>query len=334
MALSFIFGGGMSLAPFSPDLLPAYPAMRQCCQQVGEWTGLDPEELLTQDFTGAFELADPQDAASPPDGASRPRFMHLTEVRQTMYSIGVADVLAGLGLRPDAIAGSSLGSMAAACVAGSVARADLFGLLSYMSDFPLAPAGEPPRGLAFAVIAGDADTEWYWGEARPNVHLAGDGATIPGGKLMMVSGLLPDLVRLGLEAPDAHVKISSAVGGLHNPHQAFVSELMKPYLDKLEFRDPVVPLYSALDGQRRLRTGADVRADFLNNAIQPALISHIQSNLNRHGTELALLLGPSVHAGTLAEGPFPVAAVETAADVTAAMSALYDLGLDCRPPAG
>ncbi|MFD2768431.1 hypothetical protein [Micromonospora eburnea] len=321
MTIGYTLSGGM--APEAPglDLYERYPVMREWIDQVSDWTGVDVDRLLVEDFSESFYAENPR-------FGSDVRFV--AELRQAAYSIGISDVLADMGVRPDAIAGSSLGLMVGACLAGAIERTELVELLRHRTSLPLAPEGEPARGVAVAVLPGPDELDRYVGDHRPNVYLAAElGEFIDGGQTMyMFSGYLDDLRALAAEEPPGQVNVISFLGGAHSPLEQFVYDLRKPFIDKMTIRDPEVALYSALDG-RRLVTAEDVYTDFLRNTVQTTYTSNIGKGLAAHGVELGFAIGVTATV-TMFKFPFPILPVLTAEDFEQVGPAIHNHGIELK----
>lgn len=328
MALGYFLGiGGMAIEPTGTEFYEQYEAMRNWCQQVQSWTGCEIPSLFTDDYKTSL-------ASEPEDLSVRPDFLYRGAVRQAAHAIGISDILAAQGIYPDLIAGTSLGGVIAACLAGSIEREDVFCLLAHIARLPLAPDGEPARGVAFAVLPPGADIDWYCGDGRPDVYVAADYEFTGDTTVLMLSGYLKDLERLAAEAPPGHVPVvTGAMGGLHSPLQQFMSDLLEPHLNKIEFRDPKIALLSGIGGAqsktgRQLKTGDDVRAGILENYVTPVgSFKKIISAFDERDMQLALGMGAALPAG-LPPTPFPVLQATVPDDIGQIMTMIYDLGID------
>jgi len=319
----------MSIEPAGAAFYEQYDVMRNWCDQVQQWTGFEMPALLNEDFSASLMPGGPDAPREPADLSVRPEFIYRGEVRQAALALGIADVLAEQGVHPDLLVGTSLGGMIAACLAGSWERETLFKLLGRMAAFPLAPAGEPARGIAFGVVPADADIDWYCGDGRPNVYLSGDAST-DGSRIVMFSGYLKDLEDLAAEAPSGQIHmVMGAMGGLHSPLEQFVRDLLEPLVNEINFRDPQIRLISSLDGAE-LKTGEEVRADILENVVNPSSsVADLVARLDKYGTTMALTVGASLPLGS-PPSPFPVLQAVVAQDLGQIMTMVYDLGIEVK----
>jgi [acyl-carrier-protein] S-malonyltransferase len=311
MSLSYFFGGGVSIEPAGQDFYDASPAMRAWCDQVADWTGLPLSDLFT--------LKDEHD----------PGYRHIARIRQVVVALGVVDVLAEAGIRPATIGGGSTGGMVSSCVAGAVPRRALIDLLMRMREEPEPPDGRE-QAVAVLALSKDADLGWYFGRDRPDVYLSCDiGRTREGGmQLFMVSGHADELDRLAAEAGPGEVTVSRLFNALHSPLQQYFADYLEPYVRKIEFSDPRIPVYSSLE-RKTLTTAAEIEDMWVRNPAVPVHMHMLYEEMAANGTELAVVPGPSIPAGVL-EFPFPVVNVQQPADVAKVKEAMYEL--DVRAP--
>ncbi|MDQ7807627.1 hypothetical protein Q5425_28155 [Amycolatopsis sp. A133] len=319
LSVGYIFGGGTGLTPFGRELHDRHEAMRRLCDDVGEWTGVAVRDTLSQDLTAHLNAG---------ETATQHEYRKVATMRQASYSLGLTDALAERGIRPDVVAGSSLGGMIAACVSGALSRPELFRLLSFLEELPLAPAGEPLRGIAFAWIPRERSVDWYCEPGRQHVHLAADYGELREGdaKMVLLSGYRSALRELAAEAPEDQVVVFGVRYGGHSPLQQFVHDALEPFLGQLEICAPVVPLFSSLR-EGRLSTAEDVRRDILLNTVVTTRMQHIVAGLSAHGVEIAATIGQALPV-SLFEFPFENLEVTTVADIEQFTYSLYDLGIE------
>lgn len=334
MTVCYLLGtDGAAVEPAGADFYEQHEVMRDWCDQVQRWTGLEMPQLLREDHTPSLIPGGPRAVREPADLSVRPHFLHRAEVRQAAYAIGIADILAEQGIAPDLISGTSLGGLVAACLAGSFEREELFRLLGRISELPLAPPGEPARGVAFGVLPPGADLDWYCGPDRPHVHLVMQ-QPVGAKRWVMLSGYLSDLKVLAKAAPPGQMQlVTGSVGGSHTPLQKFMQDLIAPLLDEIKFRDPRVRLISAVGGRRlgtELKTGEDVRESLLESYVAPSSTAvDLAAALEPHRPRLGLTIGSALRFGP-PPSSFPVLQAAVNADLGQIMALAYDLGVELR----
>jgi [acyl-carrier-protein] S-malonyltransferase len=328
VALGYFVGiGGMPLGPTGTECYEHYPVMRRWCEQVESWTGVEMRSEFAVDHTRMLAPAQPSDLSV------RPEYLYRGSIRQAAHAIGVSDVLAEQGIYPDLIVGTSLGGLIAACLAGSIEREDLFRIFARVAEMPLAPAGEPVRGIAFVELPPDADIDWYFGAGRPHVYMAAEFEQNGANRIFMLSGYLEDLEKLRTEAPPGHVQlITASIGAVHCPDLQFMADLLEPFLGDINIRDPKIPLLCGVGGEQsktsaQLKTGEDVRRSILENYVAPVgSFRQIIAALDGHDMEMVLAVGAALPVG-VPPCPFPVLQANVPDDIGQIMAMIYDLGI-------
>ncbi|MEU7837923.1 hypothetical protein [Nonomuraea sp. NPDC049129] len=314
MALAYIVDGGLNDNPGTgADLYERFPAVRRLYAQVHEWTGLAVERLL------AWELPTQQE------------FRQVGAIRQAAVVLGLCDVLAEHGVRPDVVGGLSLGGRISACIAGSLSRRGLFGLLARLRDAPPPPG--PAQGVAALVVPADANVEDYLrGRLGDGLHVAAELGVVGGrDRMLLLAGYRAELDDLAAGLPKGAVRIpKEVVAAYHSPLSQYLVDFLDPALDTVPFDDPVIPLCSCMT-PRTLTTAAEVRAEFRRNPIERVSLPQVFAGLERHDTELALLLGPAQVDLFLESPNVHVVHVESAEHVAEALTAIHEFGVQLSP---
>jgi [acyl-carrier-protein] S-malonyltransferase len=334
VALGYFVGiGGMPVEPSGAECYEQYPVMRRWCEQVESWTGVEMRPVLAEDHTGPLIAGSIETPFEPPDLSVRPDFLYRGQIRQAVHAIGVSDILAEQGIYPDLIVGTSLGGLIAACLAGSIAREDLFRLFARVAEMPLAPDGESARGIAIIELPPGTDIDWYYGESRPHVNMAAEFEHTGDSTVMMLSGYLEDLESLAAEAPSGHVQVvTGAIGAVHCPDLQFMADLLEPFLNDINFRDPEIPLLCGVGGEQskigaELKTGDEVRHSILANYVAPVgSFKKIIAALAEHDMQMVLATGTKLPV-TVPPCPFPLLQASVPDDIGRIMTMIYDLGL-------
>jgi [acyl-carrier-protein] S-malonyltransferase len=315
MTLTYMLGGGMNdQRGMGAELYDAYPVVRRWYDQIEAWTGLTAKEIIHDEL--------PESERGFRQGVGG--------LRQAAMAVGVHDVLAELGIHPAVVGGLSLGSMVGACLAGAIGRREFIELLARSREAPALPEDAPAQGVAVVTMpAGDeADPPWWSG--IPGVYPAVDLGAIGAGarRMLVLSGYREGLELVRAQAPPdfrVHIPDERSIA-FHSPLQQPIADFLRPLVAAARIGPPRIPLCSCLE-PRTLTTAGEVRELFLRNPIQQVAIGHLHAEMVRHGTRLALVLGPSQF-DRLARSPFPVVHIEGPQDVAAAAEAIYELGIE------
>ncbi|MGW1957742.1 amino acid adenylation domain-containing protein [Streptomyces sp. NPDC001920] len=252
------------------------------------------------------------------DPRADPRELARTEVAQPLlvaFGVGLARQLGEWGLGADAVAGHSVGEIAAACAAGALSLAEAVGFAAergrLMGEF--APPG------AMAAVKGDEDT------VADLVHGCGDSlgvAAVNGPGQVVISGAedavdraLARLTRRGVTARRLRVS------------HAFHSPLIKPALDPLRdaakalTAEPAdLPMLSTVTGEWR----PDLTPGYWQeHAVRPVRFGAAVARLLEEGYDTFLELGPDNALGGAVRA---VAGARAARDV-----AVWTTGTSCAP---
>jgi [acyl-carrier-protein] S-malonyltransferase len=311
MTLAYVIDGGLNDVPGNgADLYERYPAVRELYASIEGWTDIPVARLLSWDLPTQQE------------------FREVGAIRQAAVALGLCDVLAEHSVHPDVAGGLSLGGRIGACIAGALSRRDLFTILAELRHAP-PPAGEP-QGVAALVLPVDADLdEMVRARLGPRLHLAAELGVLAGGRdrMLLVAGYRGELEDLAARMPKGTVRIPrDVVSAYHSPLSQHLVDFLDPAVLAASFHDPVIPLCSCV-AVRTLRTAAQVREEFRRNPISRVSLPHVLDGFERHGVELALLLGPAQVDLFLENPQIPVVHVESPDHIAEALTAVHEFGL-------
>jgi [acyl-carrier-protein] S-malonyltransferase len=197
-----------------------------------------------------------------------------------------ADESLELRVRPDVVAGHSLGEYGAAYAAGCFDFETGLWLVAERDRFLAQAAKEAPGGMVAILKANPREVEEVLGETEGSVV-----ANYNSPRQTVVSGLrgaLGDAVSRirGRKIP---LNVSFAA---HSPYVAAAGEKMREVLDTVEFRVPEVPIVSAVDGT--VLTNAEaVREALKRQMVAPVRWVKVVETLARMRVEEWIELGGS-----------------------------------------
>ncbi|GKT66976.1 polyketide synthase [Colletotrichum tofieldiae] len=207
----------------------------------------------------------------------------------TAIQIALVDVLASLGIRPDAVTGHSGGEAAAAYAAGSIS-AEAAIAVAYFRGWLLLNGTVPPGTMA-AVNLGPKEVKPF---LIPGVVVGCENShlnTTLSGDPVCIQHCIDQIMR---RHPDVKAKILNLETSFHSPWIEPLAdpyeELLKPYLANATA--PVVPHFSSVTGLEM--TGADFGANYWRrNFVQPVLFNTaMRTLLKSSNNNLFIEVGP------------------------------------------
>ena len=195
-----------------------------------------------------------------------------------------ADESRKLALRPDVVAGHSLGEYGAAYSAGCFDFETGLWLVARRDRFLTEAAEDKPGGMVAILKADPAEVEEVVGNSEGSVV-----ANYNSPRQTVVSGLrgaLGDVVSK-IRGRAVQLNVSFAA---HSPYVATAGEKMREVLDSVEFRRPEVPVVSAIDG-RVLETADAVREALKSQMVVPVRWVRVVETLARMRVEEWIELG-------------------------------------------
>jgi [acyl-carrier-protein] S-malonyltransferase len=195
-----------------------------------------------------------------------------------------ADESRTLQVRPDVVAGHSLGEYGAAYAAGCFDFETGLWLVAERDRFLAEAARETPGGMVAILRADPEEVERALGETEGPVV-----ANYNSPRQTVVSGLrdaVGDAVSRirGRKVP---LNVSFAA---HSPYVAAAGEKMRGVLDAVEFRRPEVPIVSAIDGSVLTSAGA-VKEALKSQMVAPVRWVRVVDTLARMRVEELIELG-------------------------------------------
>jgi [acyl-carrier-protein] S-malonyltransferase len=309
MSLAYILDGGMNDEPGTgAEMYERYPAMRKVYEDVRDWTGYPPEQVIHEER---------------PQGQL---YRHgIGTIRQAAAVLGISDVLAEHGVTPSLICGLSSGALTAACLAGAIDREDFFGLLCRMREVPQPDPEGSPQGVCVMFIPAQEEPADHVRALSTDVYLGADcGVVGPDIRMIMVGGYRKDLEELATRVPEkAFQFVDGHCEAFHTPLQQYLSDYIEPFVGQVQFRDATVPVSSCME-RATVTEAAEFASMFVRNPVTPVRVPYLQHGLTDHGATLALLVGPS-QKGVYKRPTIPLVHVETPEHIVAALTAIHEL---------
>ena len=195
-----------------------------------------------------------------------------------------ADESRDLRVRPDVVAGHSLGEYGAAYAAGCFDFETGLWLVAERDRFLAEAARETPGGMVAILRADPEEVERALGETEGPVvaHYNSPRQTVVSG-LRDAVGDAVSRIR-GRKVP---LNVSFAA---HSPYVAAAGEKMRGVLDAVEFRKPEVPIVSAIDGSV-LTSAEAVKEAFKSQMVAPVRWVKVVDTLARMRVEELIELG-------------------------------------------
>jgi [acyl-carrier-protein] S-malonyltransferase len=206
------------------------------------------------------------------------------QVKVFARAVEDADESRALGLRPDVVAGHSLGEYGAAYAAGCFDLETGLWLVSQRDRFLSEVAEEVPGGMVAILKADPAEVEEALDESEGSVI-----ANYNSPRQTVISGLrgaLGDAVSR-IRGRAIRLNVSFAA---HSPYVAAAGEKMRSVLDSVELRTPEVPVVSAVDGSI-LETAEAVTEALKSQMVAPVRWVKVVETLTRMRVEEWIELG-------------------------------------------
>ena len=195
-----------------------------------------------------------------------------------------ADESRALDLRPDVVAGHSLGEYGAAYAAGCFDLETGLWLVAQRDRFLAEAAKDTPGGMVAILKADPSEVEKAIDSSEGSVV-----ANYNSPRQTVISGLrdaLGDAVSR-IRGRAIHLNVSFPA---HSPYVAAAGEKMRGVLDSLELRGPEVPIVSAVDGSV-LETADAVKEALKSQMVAPVRWVKVVETLARMRVEVWIELG-------------------------------------------
>ena len=211
----------------------------------------------------------------------------VTQPAVFLHSVILAKVL---GVKPDAVAGHSLGEFSALVAADALSFEDGLRLVAKRAMAMQKCCEQQPGGMAAILAMADEKVEQVCAQIDGVVVAA--NYNCPGQLVISGADEAVDAACVQLKEAGAKRALRLPVGG------AFHSPLMEPAraelaqaIDEVEFRNPVCPIYQNVDAQPHT-DAAEIKANLIAQLTAPVRWTQIVKNMIADGVECFTELGP------------------------------------------
>jgi acyl transferase domain-containing protein len=247
--VAFLFcGQGAQYPDMGSDLAMAFPTVLEA------W-----DELAAEHFDGLplHEVVFPRPAFSEAERAAQRELLTATQWAQpALAALCVAQLrlVTELEMRPDCVAGHSLGELVALHAAGCLDERALIRLSRHRGELMRDASKEPGAMLA---VAGDVGLATGLSADRSDVWVA----NVNSPRQTVLSGTVDgiDAVARHAEAQGITVHRLATSTGFHSPLVADAGPRLREFLEDVEFAAPAIPVYGNSDASRYSADPDDIR---------------------------------------------------------------------------
>lgn len=238
-------------------------------------------------------------------------------------SLAAFDALTDAGIRPDVVAGHSLGEATAAAASGVLARTDGAAFVAERGR-AMGLACRRSPGVMAAVLRLPADTIDLALSAFPDLHVANlnaPGQTVIAGPAAALERAIPRLEDAG-----GRVRRLSVEGAFHSPAMAPAMVAADAFLRRVPLADPAVPIVTGVSGDV-LTSAAEVRNALVAGILAPVRWVDVQRQLANLEIDVAVEVGSAGVLAAMARRTIPdltVIPIASPQDVADLVDALED----------
>lgn len=306
MSIAFLYAGQGSQHPgMGADLYETYPQFRAVLD--GADLDFDVKEVSFQDSQGVLNET------------------RYTQPCMVAFAVGVTQILADEGIRPDYVAGLSLGEYSALQAAGVFTPQQAISLVAFRGKVMAEAAKGVPCGMTAVLGLDRAKLEQACDEASALGVVCIANYNCPG--QLVIGGhqaAVDEAARLAKEMGARRCMPLKVSGPFHTPLMAPAGDALREYFQGVNFAEPQIPVIFNCLG--------DVKDD--STAIQDLLVKQVQSSVFMEdsirkmadtGVDAIVEIGPGKALSGFVKKTAPAIktyAVETCADVDALSAAL------------
>lgn len=224
---------------------------------------------------------------------------YFSQIAISAASLAAAAFLKEKGIAPMACAGFSLGEYPALCCADVISLEDCFRLTdargkAMQETIDRIKNGTSAPGMAAVIGLAPEQAEALIAEWK-NAGLEGlYAANINSPKQVVVSGAsaaLEEAEKRFKEAGAKRVIRLQVAGPFHSPFMKEAADAFAPTLDKIQFNDPAIPVFSNVTG-KQIHSGAEAKALALRQIAESVRWTDEEASLCALKAEVLLEVGP------------------------------------------
>ena len=270
MKHAYVFPGqGAQFSGMGKDLYENNPSAKALFDKANEILGFNITEIM---FSGT---------------ADELKQTKVTQPAVFLHSVILAKVL---GIKPDAVAGHSLGEFSALVAAEALSFEDGLRLVAKRAMAMQKCCEQQPGGMAAILAMEDEKVEQICNEIDGVVVAA--NYNCPGQLVISGADEAVDTACVKLKEAGAKRALRLPVGGaFHSPLMEAARAELAQAIDEVEFHNPVCPIYQNVDAQPHT-SAEEIKANLIAQLTAPVRWTQIVKNMIADGVSEYTELGP------------------------------------------
>jgi [acyl-carrier-protein] S-malonyltransferase len=270
MKHAYVFPGqGAQFSGMGKDLYENNPSAKALFDKANEILGFNITEIM---FSGT---------------ADELKQTKVTQPAVFLHSVILAKVL---GIKPDAVAGHSLGEFSALVAAEALSFEDGLRLVAKRAMAMQKCCEQQPGGMAAILAMEDEKVEQICNEIDGVVVAA--NYNCPGQLVISGADEAVDAACVKLKEAGAKRALRLPVGGaFHSPLMEAARAELAQAIDEVEFHNPVCPIYQNVDAQPHT-SAEEIKANLIAQLTAPVRWTQIVKNMIADGVNEYTELGP------------------------------------------